>query len=254
MTKRKAITPVTGAGRRGKRQKPISNSQAFVWKPKEWKEKDRLNQDVTILVKISDPKRKVVEKVLLVDPGHTDHLPIEIQALEMLPDCNRIVESLHYARDNQNPQYGKLIYEHYPLGDVEQWREREFWAKNFKPVLESYTWRLFLQMAQALALLQNRIGPDRDTRKIPNHQHEGSRDLVAGRHYLATSTDPVQDPDEYETEVLATIGRDSDSSQIYPEPEDYYAARAPRIGTAINLSQDQQRRRGFGSVPHDGYE
>jgi hypothetical protein len=64
----------------------------------------------------------------------------------------------------------------------------------------------------------------------------------------------VQDPDDYETEVLATIGRHPDSSQIYPEPEDYYAARAPRIVTAINLSQDQHRRRGIGPIPYDGHE
>jgi serine/threonine protein kinase len=117
---------------------------------------------------MSDHKRKVVEKVLLVDPGHTDHLPIEIQALEMLPDCNRIVKPLHYARDNQDPQYGKAMHEHYHLGDLEEWRARVL-AKNFKPVSESYIWRLFLQMAQALALLQNRIGPDRNTRKILLH-------------------------------------------------------------------------------------
>jgi hypothetical protein len=54
--------------------------------------------------------------------------------------------------------------------------------------------------------------------------------------------------------VLAANGRHTDSSQIYPSPEDYHAARAPRIVTPINLSQDQQRRRGIGHIPYDGHE
>lgn len=62
MTKRKATTPATGAGRRSKRSKTTTN--AFVWNPREWKEKKRMNNDVTLLQMISDRKQKIFKKVV----------------------------------------------------------------------------------------------------------------------------------------------------------------------------------------------
>ena len=50
------------------------------------------------------------------------------------------------------------------MGDLAQWKEREFDNKNNKAVPESFIWRFFLQISQALAFIQNQIGPNRDER------------------------------------------------------------------------------------------
>jgi serine/threonine protein kinase len=171
MAKRKATASVTGAGRRTKRSKPTTITETFVWKPREWKVKVAFKSNVLLLMKTSDRKCKVIQKVLEVEPNsEADPLPFEIWAISMVPDCSRIVTPIHYTFQDPDPEHGTAFYEHYPLGDLNQWKARQFDARNHKPVPESYIWRFFLQMSQALALLQNKIGPNREEREILLHR------------------------------------------------------------------------------------
>jgi serine/threonine protein kinase len=87
-----------------------------------------------------------------------------------LPPCNRIVELLFYADQNPDPAHGTVFFEYRPPGDLMEWKEERFDAKIFKPVPESFLWRFFVQMSQALALLHNELGPRRDERKCLLHR------------------------------------------------------------------------------------
>lgn len=167
MTKRKANNSTTGAGRCSKRTK-TTTSDAFVWKPREWKEKAIITNLVSILEKTSDRKQKIVRKVLEVTEDND--LPREISIIAMIPGCNRIVTPIHYIREDPDEDHGTAYFEHYRLGDLAQWKEVDFSAKNYKPVPESYIWRFFLQMSQALALLQNQTSPSRKEREIVLHR------------------------------------------------------------------------------------
>jgi hypothetical protein len=152
MSKRKASAPATDAGRRSKRSKTTTN-QAFVWNPREWKQTRRVTGNVSVLVKVSDRNRKVVKKVLEVGVNLADDpFPLEVWAITMLPECNRIVKPIYYASDDPDEEHGTVFFEYYPLGDVRQWKEAGFDAKNNKPVPESHIWRFFLQMSQAVAV------------------------------------------------------------------------------------------------------
>ena len=114
----------------------------------------------------------MVRKVLPVDASSSEDesRPFEIRALSLLPDCNRIVKPLLYLPSNPDPQHDTIFFQHYPLGDLEQWKEKAFDRKNNKPVPESYIWRCFLQISQALAFLQNQIGPEREERRCMLHR------------------------------------------------------------------------------------
>ncbi|KAF2827424.1 serine/threonine protein kinase-like protein [Ophiobolus disseminans] len=167
MTKRKATTPATGAGRRSKRSK-LTTSE-FVWKPREWKEVKKMNNNVSLLVSNSNRKQRIFIKVMWIKPNR--QLPIEIEALGKLPDCNRmIVKPIHYSAATPDPQHGTAFFEPYPLGDLMDWKEAKFDARNWKAVPESYIWRSFLQMSQGLAVLQNQAGPNREERNVLLHR------------------------------------------------------------------------------------
>jgi serine/threonine protein kinase len=170
MTKRKAATTARCAMRRSKRSK-TSTSQAFVWNPHEWKQTSQMTSDVSVLVKIGDRERKVVKKVLELNGNSDDDtFPLEVQAIAMIQACNRIVRPIHYASNAPDEKHGTAYFEHHALGDVRQWKEAGFDAKNHKPVPESYIWRFFLQMSQALAVLQLLIGPNQEERNVLLHR------------------------------------------------------------------------------------
>jgi hypothetical protein len=86
-----------------------------------------------------------------------DPLLFGIRAIAMFPG-NRIVTPLCYLFDNPNPEHGTALFEHYPLGDLVQWKSRDFDKKNKKIVPESYIWRFVLQVSQALALSRVKSG------------------------------------------------------------------------------------------------
>ncbi|KAF2033246.1 kinase-like protein [Setomelanomma holmii] len=236
MTKRKANTAATGAGRRSKRTKTTSNP--FVWNPREWKQVTIFIPEVTLLSKISDRSQKVVKK-----------------------------------------------------------KDKNFNCKNHKPVPESVIWRFFLQMSQALAVMHNQIGPNREillhrdikpknvlvvdngttypSFKLSDFdcasvwsKSRASQRAICGTfewqppenpristkaadiwalgacvHYLATGMYPLEDKDAYQTARYAENNAHPDSARDYNPRARNYAARVPRRATPLNLSKEQQRHR-----------
>jgi serine/threonine protein kinase len=179
MAKRKAATPATGAGHGSKRSKTTTTTaEAFAWQSREWKETTVFTNDVSLLVKTSDRKQNIIKKVLAVNLNADDSLPKEILAISAIPSCNRIVTPIHYIFQDPDEDHGTALYEHYAVGDFRQWKETQFDTKNYKPVPESFVWRFFLQMSQALALLQNKIGPDREGRVVLLHRDIKPRNVL----------------------------------------------------------------------------
>ena len=109
----------------------------------------------------TDAKMLVVKKVVATN---RDARPLEVRILALLPDCNRVVKPIFYSHADPDPQHGTAIFQHYPMGDLKHWKNRVFDKRNQKPVPESFIWRFFLQISQALAFIQGKIGPDRDER------------------------------------------------------------------------------------------
>lgn len=164
MPKRKMTNPEPG--RQIKRAKTsMTRSQTFTWKPVDWKLKRAIANNVSVLVSRTDSKQLIVKKVLGINRrSNGDPQPIEIRALSALPDCNRIVRHIFYSPSDPDFEHGTALFEYYPLGDLAEWKARDFDRKNHKPVPESFIWRFFVQMSQALAFIHNHIGPDHDQR------------------------------------------------------------------------------------------
>ncbi|KAJ4365811.1 hypothetical protein N0V83_008432 [Neocucurbitaria cava] len=168
MAKRKAAP--AGAGRQSKRTKRTTtkSTQSFLWRPNDWVVRRFITDDVSVLVSRSDQKRFIIKKVA---PNADDNSrPQEALVLSLLPECNRIVKPIFCSSLDPDPMHGTVLFQHYPLGDLTQWKKREFDEKNGKPVAESFIWRFFLQISQALAFLQNQIGPGRDERRCFLHR------------------------------------------------------------------------------------
>jgi hypothetical protein len=95
--------------------------------------------NVSLLENRSDRTLKVVKKSLDVETkSYHSSLPVEIMAIAMIPDCKRIVTPVHYSFADPDAEHGTAFFEHYPLGNLAQWRQIEFEARNYKPVPESY--------------------------------------------------------------------------------------------------------------------
>lgn len=162
---------VPNANSNMKRNRSVSTStQAFVWRRQDWKEKHKLAPGVSLMVNRLNSKQLIVKKVVRTTDNAKGMLPFEVRALSLLPNCNRIVRPLTYLLMEPDNDHGTMIFPHYPLGDVAQWKARQFDARNNKPVPESYIWRCFVQMGQALAFLQNHIGPDQEERHCMLHR------------------------------------------------------------------------------------
>jgi serine/threonine protein kinase len=183
MVKRKAATSATGAGRRRKRTK-TTTSDIFVWNPRQWKKNADVTHKVSIMAKISDRKQKVVKKVLRVPEGA--EYPHELETLLAILGCSRIVTPIGYSPADPDAEHDTVLFEHFPLGDLVQWKEIQFSAKNWKPVPESYIWRFFLQMSQALTVLQNQIGPDRKERAIILHRDIKPKNILVVKNDSST--------------------------------------------------------------------
>lgn len=148
-----------------KRTKQVPKTECFVWKPKDWTLKDSLTESVSVLANRSNTKLLIVKKVVSIESNSAnDERPLEARALSMIPNCNRILKPIFCSKLESDHRKSMILFTYYPLGDLSQWRWREFNSKNNKTVPESYIWRCFLQMSQALAFLQNYIGPDIDER------------------------------------------------------------------------------------------
>ncbi|KAF3004900.1 hypothetical protein E8E13_006505 [Curvularia kusanoi] len=134
----------------------------FAFYPKNWKTTRAFDDNVSLL-KATHTDRGgphfVVKKLLKIEPNTSnDPRPFEIRILALLPRCNRVVHALACVA-SEDPTVGIALFEYYPLGDIQMWKEKLFDRRNLKPVPESYIWRFFLQMAQALAFIQGQLGP-----------------------------------------------------------------------------------------------
>ncbi|KAF2685908.1 kinase-like protein [Lentithecium fluviatile CBS 122367] len=164
--KRKLANSTSVARKPRKRAKKTSSERAFVWKPRQWFVKEEVTDQVFVLASKENHKQLVVKKVMRIEKNiDKDYSPLEIRVLALLPDCNRISKPIFYSRSDDDPTTGTAIYTHYPLGDLEDWRE-----ERGAPVPESFIWRFFIQMSQALAVLQNVIEPRRAGQKTLIHR------------------------------------------------------------------------------------
>jgi len=252
-------------------------------------------------------KRLVVKKVVRTAGNAENIRPVEVRALSLLPSCNRIVRPLSYLLMEPDRDHSTIIFRHYPLGDVAQWKAREFDDKNNKPVPESYIWRCFIQMGQALAFLQNHIGPSQGARLCMLHRdikpsnilvldngttypsfqlHDfgcallsrASRATVPARcgtyrwqppenpiintkaadiwslgaciHFLAVGRAPIQDMNEYRARFDQEEFLRPESMNDYASTGKYCGSRVPREVMPINLSPEEQRRRGMFPLKH----
>ncbi|KAJ4987303.1 hypothetical protein SVAN01_07173 [Stagonosporopsis vannaccii] len=156
---------------KAKRQRRTPGPFAFY--PKDWATARTFDSKVSLL-KARFPDRGglqfIVKKVLKVEPNSADDpRPFEIRALAQLPKCSRIVHALTCVASDE-PDVGIALFEHYHLGDLAVWKERDFDRKNFKPVPESFIWRFFVQITQALAFLQGKIGLKAGGRGVMLHR------------------------------------------------------------------------------------
>ncbi|KAI8939435.1 hypothetical protein NX059_003215 [Plenodomus lindquistii] len=152
----------SGVNTKGKRKSPppLAVSQPFIWRAREWIEKMKITPVVTTMVNTSNPKLFVVRKVVRIAENGTLKRSDEAILLGWLPDCNRVAKPLvDFMIDEV---HSVIIFEHFPLGDLRQWKVRDFDERNNKPVPESFIWRCFIQMSQALAFIHGDIGPDPD--------------------------------------------------------------------------------------------
>ncbi|KAJ8108528.1 hypothetical protein OPT61_g8111 [Boeremia exigua] len=162
-----------------KRQKRVPAPFAFY--PKDWTTMREIDKKVSVLKARSADRRGpqlIVKKILVVEPNSTnDPRPFEIRALALLPRCNRVVHALTCVATD-DPAFGIGLFEYYPMGDLVVWKEREFDSKNRKPVPESFIWRFFTQIAQALAFLQGSIGPEPGSRQVMLHRDIKPRNIL----------------------------------------------------------------------------
>ena len=147
---------------KAKWQKRAQQPAPFAFYPKDWTTVRTFDDKVSLLkARFTDRggAQLIVKKILKIEPNSAnDPKPLEMRALALLPRCNRIVHALTCVA-SEDPEFGIALFEYYPSGDLAVWKDCEFDRKNFKQVPESYIWRFFLQMAQALASIQGEIGP-----------------------------------------------------------------------------------------------
>lgn len=173
MAKRTSSLSATGGERPEKRPKN-TNSRPIVYDEDDWDAESAITNNVVILKNVSDPTHKVVKKILKTnsdsDSYDEETLPFEVYFVGLIPKCNRIVRPIAHSFNDPVRGWGAAIFEHYPLGDLAQWRAAMIANEDSGMVPEVHIWRLFLQIAQGLAVLQSHIGPNREDRQILLHR------------------------------------------------------------------------------------
>lgn len=161
MANRKATASAANTNPKRKIPPPTA-TQSFKWNARDWTEKKPIALGVFLMVSKLNSKLFVVKKVVRVSRLTEERRPAEVRAVGLLPNCNRITKPLVDLIMCPDKEHATIIFEHYPLGDLKQWKLRNFDERNNKPVPESFIWRCFIQMSQALAFIHNSIGPSPD--------------------------------------------------------------------------------------------
>ncbi|RMZ70197.1 serine threonine kinase [Pyrenophora seminiperda CCB06] len=227
MAKRK-ITATGDAGHRAKRTRP---TEAFVWKLRAWNLKQSITDKVSLMASRTEAKVFVVKKVI---ETHQDVHPPEIAILALLPDCNRVVKPIFYSHADPDPQHGTAIFQHYPMKDIQQWKEQEFDMKNQKPISRYGTFRW---------------QPPENTTEGINTEAADVWALGACVHFLATGKAPVTIEESRafaDAQYRANNGQHPASVQEFNLVAWYYDAHAPRRIIPINLTKDEHHQRGLG--------
>jgi serine/threonine protein kinase len=172
-----ASHPRNGSAR--KHAKSTSSEQAFVWNNRDWAVVKEITDRVFLLVSKENSAQFVVLKVMEIEANReNDKRPLEIRALSLLPDCNRILKAIYAERLESDPCFGMAIFAHCALGDLQQWKESQFDKKMYKPVPESFIWRFFIQMSQALIFIQNGLEPRRQVQSSIVHRDIKPKNIV----------------------------------------------------------------------------
>jgi serine/threonine protein kinase len=187
-TRRKEV-PALDSNRSTNRSRVVAvkTKTAFKWKQHEWMLRKQIQDDVQVLRNRITSSVLIVKKVFQLHKSDNYGKHFEVKVLEMLPECNRVVNMLAYAHACPDIYHGTALFEYCPLGDLSDWKKAEFDHKNFKPVPEAYIWRFFiqvsgrppsapyqahwrLQMSQALAFIHNSLGPNQESRHCLLHR------------------------------------------------------------------------------------
>ncbi|KAF2641464.1 kinase-like protein [Massarina eburnea CBS 473.64] len=162
-----------------KRAKTKVSTPVFHWNPRDWEKKAELNNSVTLMVSKTNSKELVVQKVMQISSNSgSDRRPHEVRVLATLPECNRIANYIFFAPAYPDGDHGMAIFPHFPLGDLSDWK-RNFELLEFdKHVPEAYIWRMFVHIGQALAFIQNTIGPRQDKRWQIIHRDIKPRNIL----------------------------------------------------------------------------
>lgn len=201
----------------------------FAFYPKYWATVRTFDTKVSLLkARFADRggPQLIVKKVLKVETNSAgDPRPFEVRALALLPRCNRIVHALTCVASDE-PDCGIALFEYYPLGDLAVWKHQEFDRKNFKPMPESYIWRFFVQMTQALAFLQAEIGREAGDRHIMLHRD------IKPKNVLVVDIGTTYPSFKLHDFGCATLWREGKQNQLsYCGTYDWQPPENPQINT-----------------------
>jgi len=94
------------------------------------------------------------------------------------------------------------------MGDLMHWKGQQFDMRDRKPIPESFVWLFFLQIIQALAFIQGRIGPECGIRGCIIHCDIKPMNILVVNNGIAYPSFKLHDFD------CATIYKDSKANQI----------------------------------------
>ncbi|KAF2000331.1 serine/threonine protein kinase-like protein [Amniculicola lignicola CBS 123094] len=178
MPRRAAPTAATRAGRSSKRAKTTTQKEVFTFKRPEWMVLRNLYSRVHLMARRTAHRDVVVKKIVNRDSPNKIK-PYEIRALDRIGKMNRLLQPLACLTSGPDDMKAHIIFPYLPLGDMSLWKELNFNQRNHKAVPESFVWRMFSQMAQALAFLHAELGPSRSRKPILHRDIKPMNVLVA---------------------------------------------------------------------------